>query len=76
MEGKEEKIVKEKTTERNIKVPTKSMVRREMKEAMVEEVKEEVRVVEEEMLVESFKKLKLNTSTTYILLKQHEGEDI
>ena len=39
-ECEEEQEVKKETTERSVKVPMKSMVRREMKEVRVEEVEE------------------------------------
>ena len=59
-----------------MKVPTKSMVKKEAKEVKVEKVEKEVKVeMEEEELVESFKKLRM-TNTSYVILFKNKGDTV
>ena len=76
-EKKEEQTVKEEgIQERRMKVPVKSMVMREPKEVKaVKIVAEEKGVVEEEELVESFKRMKVD-GTRYMTLVKHEGNEV
>ena len=76
-EKREEQTTKEKEPqERRMKVPVKSMVMREPKEVKIEKtVVEEKIEVEEEQLVESFKKMKVD-NTRYMTLVKHEGDRV
>ena len=73
-EDKKEEAVE--VVERKVKVPTKSMVKREVKEVEeVKEVKEETTEEMEEELIEGFKKLKM-TNTIYVILVKNEGNTV
>ena len=81
----EEEVKKEEQTttkeeepqERRMKVPVKSMVKREPKEVKIREpeVEEKVEEEEEEQLIEGFKRMK-GDNTRYMTLVKHEGDKV